>query len=197
MTPEKTMTLRLALIALCAACVLISGCALLDGLLLEPRRDEQGRPLFTDENGELTTVPQNPLTGQPHRPAFTGSPSPLAREAATALGGPWGALAGAGAGLLASLYAALRGRRRLAAERARSHVWQDGMTLLVKMIEDIKAGRAAARKDGVTSLREIREFVRRRGKDAVHPEFLAEVVRVLNSNLPEADKQAALARAAH
>ncbi|MCC6573292.1 MAG: hypothetical protein IT462_05815 [Planctomycetes bacterium] len=193
-------SLRIVFLALVVSLtLLLSGCALLDGLFMDPQRDAQGRPLFVDEQGRLTPEAVNPATGVAREPAYSGAPSPLAAGAtgaASTLLGPWGAAAGAGIGLFASVYAALRGKRRIDAERAKSAAWQGGMTLLVGVIEDIKNGRIDADRNGKVSLKEIAAYVSKRGRDAINPDFVAEVVRIVNSTLPEADKSAALAKLA-
>lgn len=190
---------RLTLVLFLALTLPLTGCALFDSLFMDQQRDDQGRPLFIDEQGLLTPQAVNPATGAAREAAYSGAPSPLAKGAqgaAASLFGPWGAAAGAGVGLLAGLYAALRGKRRVNAERAKAAAWQGGMTLLVSVIEDIKNGRMDTDKNGRVSLAEVRDYVRKRGRDALNPDFISEVVRIVNSTLPEAEKSAALQTAA-
>ncbi len=183
---------------LVSVCVLLSGCALLDSLMLGRMRDEQGQELYVDRDGKLTREAKD-AHGNPNEPAYGSGPSDAVSAltaGAQALGGPWGAAAGAGLGLIAAAYAALRGRRQVDAERAKSAVWQGGMALLVGVLEDIKTGAIDADKNGKISLAEIREYIRKRGKEALKPAFVAEVVRIVTSTLTPTEKQRALEEAA-
>lgn len=186
------------LAALMALCLLLSGCALLDSLMLNRLRDAQGQELFIDREGKLTREAHD-AQGRPHEPAYSSEPGSAVdalAQGAAALGGPWGAAIGGGLGLIAAAYAALRGRRQVNAERAKGAAWQGGMALLVSVLEDIKSGAIDADKNGKISLAEIREYVRRRGKEALKPAFVAEVVRIVTSTLTPTEKQRALEEAA-
>ncbi|NUO17566.1 MAG: hypothetical protein HUU03_14125, partial [Planctomycetaceae bacterium] len=93
-------------------------------------------------------------------------------------------------------YAALRGRRRVSAERAKTAAFSGGMALVVGLLEDLKSGALDADKNGRVSLAEIREYVRRRGKEAINPAFVAEVVRIVTGTFTETEKQRLLEEAA-
>lgn len=176
----------------------LSGCAALDALLLGRMRDAQGQDLFITADGRLTTESHD-SEGRPHEPAFHAGPGEGAQalmQGAAALGGPWGGALGAGLGLLAAAYAALRGRRRVSAERAKTAAFSGGMALVVGLLEDLKSGALDADKNGRVSLAEIREYVRRRGKEAINPAFVAEVVRIVTGTFTETEKQRLLEEAA-
>lgn len=186
------------LAVLVSLCVFISGCALLDSFMLNRLRDAQGQELYIDREGKLTREAHD-AQGKPHEPAYSSEPSGAVNalaQGAAALGGPWGAAIGGGLGFIAAAYAALRGRRQVSAERAKGAAWQGGMALLVSVLEDIKSGAIDADRNGKISLAEIREYVRRRGKEALKPAFVAEVVRIVTSTLPPTEKQRALEEAA-
>lgn len=189
---------HLLLTTLISLCVFLSGCALLDSLMLSRMRDAQGEELYLDRNGKLTREAHD-AQGKPHEPAYSSEPSGAVdalAQGAQALGGPWGAAIGGGLGLIAAAYAALRGRRQVNAERAKGAAWQGGMALLVGVLEDIKSGAIDADRNGKISLAEIREYVRKRGKEALKPAFVAEVVRIVTSTLTPTEKQRALEEAA-
>lgn len=189
---------HLLLATLVSLACFLSGCALLDSLLLGRMKNEQGQELFIDRDGKLTRESHD-ARGNPHEPAYTSEPSEAASALAAgaqALGGPWGAAAGAGLGLIAAAYAALRGRRQVSAERVKTAAWQGGMALLVSVLEDIKQGAIDADKNGKISVAEIREYIRKRGKEALKPAFVAEVVRIVTSTITPTEKQRALEEAA-
>ena len=71
-----------------------------------------------------------------------------------------------------------------------------GMALLVGVLEDIKTGALDADRNGRISLAEIREYIRKRGKEALKPAFVAEVVRIVTSTLTPSENQRALEEAA-
>lgn len=186
------------LVALVSLCVFLSGCALLDSLMLGRMRDPQGQELYVDREGKLTHEAKD-AQGNPNEPAYESGPSDTVNALAAgaqALGGPWGAAIGGGLGLIAAAYAALRGRRQVNAERAKGAAWQGGMALLVGVLEDIKTGALDADRNGKISLAEIREYIRKRGKEALKPAFVAEVVRIVTSTLTPTEKQRALEEAA-
>ncbi|CAG0979985.1 hypothetical protein PLCT2_01845 [Planctomycetaceae bacterium] len=186
------------LAVLVSMCVFLSGCALLDSLMLSRMRNEQGQELYVDREGKLTREAAD-AQGNAHEPAYSSEPSEAVgalAQGAQALGGPWGAAAGAGLGLIAAAYAAMRGRRQVNAARAKTEAWQGGMALLVNVLEDIKTGAIDADRNGKISLKEIREYVRKRGKEALKPAFVAEVVRIVTSTLTPTEKQRALEEAA-
>ncbi len=183
---------------LVAMACFLSGCALLDSLMLSRMRNEQGQELYVDREGRFTREATD-AQGNPHEPAYGSGPSDAVSALAAgaqALGGPWGAAAGAGLGLIAAAYTALRGRRQVNAERAKGAAWQGGMALLVGVLEDIKSGAIDADRNGKISLAEIREYIRKRGKEALKPAFVAEVVRIVTSTLTPTEKQRALEEAA-
>lgn len=186
------------LAVLASLCVFLSGCALLDSLMLGRMRNAQGEELYIDREGKLTREAAD-AQGNAHEPAYSSEPSEAVSalaQGAQALGGPWGAAAGAGLGLIAAAYAALRGRRQVNAERAKTEAWQGGMALLVNVLEDIKSGAIDADRNGKISPTEIREYIRKRGKEALKPAFVAEVVRIVTSTLTQTEKQRALEEAA-
>jgi hypothetical protein len=186
------------LVLLVALACFLSGCAMLDSLLLGRMRNEQGQELYLDRDGKLTREAAD-AQGNPNEPAYGSGPSDAVNAlaaGANALGGPWGAAAGAGLGLIAAAYAALRGRRQVNAERAKGAAWQGGMSLLVSVLEDVKSGAIDADRNGKISLAEIREYIRKRGKEALKPAFVAEVVRIVTSTLTPTEKQRALEEAA-
>jgi hypothetical protein len=182
----------------CALALTLGGCALLDSLMLSRMKNSRGEDLFVDGRGELTTESKD-AGGRENEPAYGSAPGDgvsALSALAQAFGGPWGAAAGAGLGLITAAYAALRGRRQLSAERAKAAAWQGGMALLVSVIEDLKNGAIDADKNGRIKLAEIREYIRKRGKEALKPAFVAEVVRIVTSTLSETEKQRALEEAA-
>ncbi len=186
------------LVALVSLCVFLSGCALLDSLMLGRMRNAQGQELYLDREGKPTREATD-AQGNPNEPAYESGPSDAVSALAAgaqALGGPWGAAIGSGLGLIAAAYAALRGRRQVNAERAKGAAWQGGMALLVGVLEDIKTGALDADRNGRISLAEIREYIRKRGKEALKPAFVAEVVRIVTSTLTPTEKQRALEEAA-
>ena len=186
------------LVALVSLCVFFSGCALLDSLMLGRMRNAQGQELYLDREGKPTREATD-AQGNPNEPAYESGPSDTVSALAAgaqALGGPWGAAIGGGLGLIAAAYAALRGRRQVNAERAKGAAWQGGMALLVGVLEDIKTGALDADRNGKISLAEIREYIRKRGKEALKPAFVAEVVRIVTSTLTPTEKQRALEEAA-
>lgn len=186
------------LVALVSLCVFLSGCALLDSLMLGRMRNAQGQELYLDREGKPTREATD-AQGNPNEPAYESGPSDAVSALAAgaqALGGPWGAAIGSGLGLIAAAYAALRGRRQVNAERAKGAAWQGGMALLVGVLEDIKTGALDADRNGKISLAEIREYIRKRGKEALKPAFVAEVVRIVTSTLTPTEKQRALEEAA-
>ncbi len=176
----------------------ISGCGMLDSLLLGRMRNERGQELFVTAQGQLTHAGRD-ANGQENEPAYGSAPSEGVNAlmlGAQVLGGPWGAAAGAGLGLIAAAYAALRGRRQVNAERAKTAAWQGGMALLVGVLEDLKNGAIDADRNGRITLKEIREYIRKRGKEALKPAFVAEVVRIVTGTLTQTEKQKALEEAA-
>ncbi|MCW8134724.1 MAG: hypothetical protein KIT75_03525 [Planctomycetota bacterium] len=192
----KTTIESLLLVCLLAVLLLLSGCALLDGLLGETEthlHNDAGQPLYIDAAGNETTAPVDASTGKPNPPLTIKTVNPDgAAGAASWLSsfGPWGALLGTLTTFGAGLYARVRNKQRLKEAGARRQaesqldLAHSAEKFLVRLIEQIKQGDAVdANKDGKVDLKEIQEWVRRQGGKFTDPAYLQRLVNEANGAL--------------
>jgi hypothetical protein len=188
---------------------MLCGCALMDSLMLDPMRDANGERLYIDisatealpeaerEAGKAVLVRESQREpGRAYEQAYRAEPSAAVRqvESLANLIPGWGGLAAALTGLFAGGYAALRGKRRLEAAVAGRAAMAGLSAELVSTIEAIQRGELDTDGDGKVSLREIRAFVRKRGKRALKPDVLARVVNIVTSSLTPTEQQRELER---
>jgi hypothetical protein len=195
----RTFTLLAFLILLLPACALLDAVV---GTYPVHASDESGAPLYRDADGRTTTEargpdgPNTPLVIdmlRPDAPAVA-----LAAEHASRFG-PWGALAGGLATLVAGVYARSRNRQRLLEaglrEQAERQLDLSGsaLTFAVQMVEKLKEGRAVPTDaQGRVNVKDLKRWVFEQGGRFEDPQFLAEVVRVANASLPGPERRQAL-----
>lgn len=182
----------------------LTGCAALDALLLEPLYAEDGQQQYIDvaatealppeikAKGDVVLVKASDrVPGREYEVAYSG-------EASSTLGSVggllnlipgWGGLATGVLGLFGGGYAAIRGKKKINAAKAGKAAFAGLSAELVQTIEAIKAGELDEDKNGKISTDEIAAYVKKRGKDFIKPEFLAEVVRISTSTLEPSVKQ--------
>lgn len=185
-------------VALMALLMLTSGCALFDSLVGEQDVQavtDDGKPLYEDANGVLTTEAVDPATGQANKPKHIRlvAPSGGIKAAADFASqfGPWGALIGALGTGAAGLYARFRNKQRLneigLKNQAQAQLDEaaSALTFVVRLVEKIKSAGPDIDKDadGKVTFQEIKDFVRDRGGKFADPAFLSEVVRIANASL--------------
>lgn len=184
------------LIFLVSLCLFVTGCAFTDRMLLSRETTPDGKELFIDRRtGERTTEPTG-VDGKPNEPAYSSAPSGAVTGAAGivgAIGGPWGAIAGYGLGILATLYAAIRGKAALNAVTARKAAVKAGMPIVLSIVADWKAGVLDADKDGVVSIAEIADYIKKRALASLTPQGIQDILKIISDAvLPEAAKTVAL-----
>jgi hypothetical protein len=185
---------KLLLCAALSGVLLLSGCA----MFLDQVRNDKGEPLFRHEvSGEVLPESEIPAGQRDNfEPVWSGKPGPVLSTLGAVLGlvgGPWGAVAGTGIAAIAGLSAAALNRRKLNVEKAGKEAAMSGMTLAVSILEDIKSGKVDIDENGKIDAEEIADYIKKRAKDALTPEFFNEVVRIVTSALPEEQKAKALA----
>jgi hypothetical protein len=186
----------------------LPACALLDafvGTEAVHATDADGAPLYVDAEGRTTTADAGP--DGPHKPLkidLVDAQTPGVAKAAEHMTklGPWGALAGGIATLLAGAYARGRNRRLLSELGMRKQAEQQldltgsALTFAVQLVEKIKEGRAVPTdENGRINVADLKRWVFEQGGRFEDPHFLAEVVRIANAALPRPERQEALRHA--
>lgn len=177
----------------------LTGCAFTDRMLLSRETTPDGQELFIERTtGEKTTSAVG-ADGKPNEPAYVSAPSGAVTGAAQLLGlaGPWGSVAGYGLGIVATLYAALRGRAAINAAKARAAAVKAGMVLVSAVIADWKAGVLDADRDGTVSLAEIADYIKMKAMKSLTPEGIQAILKVISDAvMPEPVKQVELEKIA-
>jgi hypothetical protein len=185
------------LIFLVSLCLFTTSCAFTDRMLLSREKTPDGVELFIDHRtGEKTTEAFSKVDGKPNEPAYSSVPSSAVNGAAgivSAIGGPWGAIAGYGLGILATLYAAIRGKGALNAANAKKAAIKAGMPIVLSIVADWKSGILDADKDGVVSIAEIADYIKKRALASLTPQGIQDILKIISDAvLPEAAKTVAL-----
>lgn len=187
------------LILLFSLALLLGGCAFTDRLLLQPKTAPDGTELFIERTtGEETTNPTG-KDGKPNERAYTGAPSGAVTGASSLIGlaGPWGAVAGYGMGLVAFLYAALRGKAAINAAKARAAAIKAGLVIVNQVVADWKAGVLDSDRDGVVSLAEIGDYIKAKALKALTPEGIQAIIKIVSDAvMPEPVKAVELEKIA-
>lgn len=200
------------LLGFCLAMVmLLSGCALLDDLFLDPLKTEDGEALYVDvaataalpdadkQAGKAVLVRESQLVpGKEYEKAYSDQPSALVGTigSISKMIPGWGALSGGILSLLVGGYAGLRGRKSYKAGVAAREAGVLGMGLLAEVIADYSAGKLDEDKDGSIDLGEIGSYLKRKGLEHLNPDFVQKVINVGASGLQTSEKQKALAELA-
>lgn len=172
----------------------MSGCA----MFLDQLKNDKGELMFRNKT-TLEVVAESEIPAgraDDFEPVWSGKPGPALSTLGAVLGivgGPWGAVAASGVAAVAGLGAAVANKRKLNVAAAGQEAAMSGMGLAVSIIEDIKEGKVDLDENGKIDQAEIKAYVAKRAKDALKPEFFEEVVRIITSSLPDAEKKAALA----
>lgn len=171
----------------------LSGCA----MFLDQLKNERGEPMYRNSvTGEMLPESEIPSGKMDEfEPVWSGKPGPALTTLGAILGivgGPWGAAAGGAIAAVAGVGAAVGNKRKYNVAAAGQEAAMDGMKLAISIVEDLKSGKVDLDSDGKVSVKEMGEYVRSRAKDALKPEFFNEVVRIVTSGLPEAEKAKAL-----
>lgn len=180
------------ILAILVGILSLSGCAFTDSLLLKREVDSVGRELYiesADPEGPLTVDPIGP-DGVPNEPAYSNQPAEAPRSFATMIGNIWGVggWTGAGVGVLSTIYAFLRGKRRFNKAKAVGELMAETLAFLIDLINDIKSGKLDTDADGKISIAEIKSYISARGKEALDPAFLDRIVTIVSkSSDPAAD----------
>lgn len=190
---------NLLLTLLFSVALLLTGCAFTDRLLLSPKTTPDGQELYIERTTGEETTSATGKDGKPNERAYTSAPSGAVTGASSLLGlaGPWGAVAGYGMGIVATVYAALRGRAAINAAKARAAAIKAGMVLVNAVVADWKAGVLDTDRDGVVSLAEIGDYIKMKALKSLTPEGIQAILKVISDAvMPEPVKAAELEKIA-
>lgn len=193
---------KIILTVLFATTVFLTGCAALDATLLKPLTNDAGEQMYEDVEASkaagrpVIVADSERVPGKKYELQFTSKPSAqvdLLTSLASAFGGPWGSLASGVVGVLISgVYAGIRGKKRLDGEKVKTAAMTEVATFMISLAEDLKSGALDTDENGKVSVEEIKEYLRKKGKEAADPAFLARIVSVVTSTMVDSDKQKAL-----
>lgn len=180
-------TMKTLLIApILALTILLSGCALMDGLMgiqEVQALNEDGEPLFFAPDGSKTTEAVDTATGQPNKPvtrrAATGEAPIAAAKDWLSLLGPWGALAGTVIAGAAGVYT----RIRTGQSSAQTEAAESASRFLIVLIEKIKTGVADVFTDGKLDSDKLRAWLKDQGRQFSDPKYLDEMVQKVTKGL--------------
>lgn len=190
---------NLILILLFSVALLVTGCAFTDRLLLSPKTTPDGQELYIERTTGEETTNVIGKDGKPNERAYNAAPSGAVTGASSLLGlaGPWGAVAGYGMGILATVYAALRSKSAINAAKARAAAIKAGMVLVNAVVADWKAGILDTDRDGVVSLAEIADYIKAKAIKSLTPEGIQAILKVISDAvMPEPVKAAELEKIA-
>lgn len=185
--------------------VTLGGCALLDSLMLEPLTFQDGSDAWIDveateslpedqrDAGAVVLVKgSDRIPGRKYERAYKDESNGLLPGIGNAVGsnfGAWGAIAGPIGGIVAAVYAAIRGRRKFSLAKAGQGLMALALVEFAKTMQDMKDGKIDTDADGKVALNEISAYIAKRGKDSANPEFIKRVVEIALSSMVESDKQ--------
>ena len=190
---------NLILILLFSVALLVTGCAFTDRLLLSPKTTPDGQELYIERTTGEETTNVIGKDGKPNERAYNAAPSGAVTGASSLLGlaGPWGAVAGYGMGILATVYAALRSKSAINAAKARAAAIKAGMVLVNAVVADWKSGILDTDRDGVVSLAEIADYIKAKAIKSLTPEGIPAILKVISDAvMPEPVKAAELEKIA-
>ena len=171
----------------------LAGCAFTDRFLLK-REVQDGVELYTDSSGNPTKDAVDPVTGKSNEPRYESAPAAGVSGLASLLRifPGWGDAAFYGVVSLASIYATIRAKK-FTASRARQAAIRAGMPIVLSIVADIKSGVLDTDKDGVVSISEIAEYIKKKALASLTPEGIQGIVKVVyDAVMPEPEKTVAL-----
>ena len=194
----KNTVKNLLLCALVSGTLLLSGCAMLDGLMMK-QKVEDGKPLYIDDKGtpdkaddELTFDPGT--AEKPNKAAYEGSSGFMEGigQLLSFIPGV-GQIAIAATALVGGGYASVRGYKGFQSARAA----KAGKAVLLAVFAEIQADWLADKfdkdGDGVVSLAEAGEYFKEKGLSMLSHEGLNKILSILsNAMLDEPMKAKAL-----
>lgn len=190
---------NLILVTLFSLCLLITGCRMLDQTILARETTPDGKELFIDhKTGERTTEPVG-ADGIANEPAYLSTPSSSFSGLTQLFGlaGPWGAVAGYGAGIAATIYGFFRRKGAIDAAKARAAAIKAGMPIVLSIVADWKSGVLDADKDGVVSIAEIADYIKKRALSSLTPDGIQSILKIISDAvMPEPVKTAELEKIA-